>query len=294
MHTTTKRSRLVGAALAAVVSLMIVAALASPALSGDVIPPKAFQLSLGDSMGFGLQFDRLFEMLDAGTYTPEAFDTGYTDVLAARMHPLRPDQQTVNLSCPGESTDTMIDGGCSFVLPEPDGPGLSLHTDYAGPQLAAAVSFLQSHPHEVGPVTISIGGIDAGDTIAETCNFDAACVRQSGLRESLGRGLDHILRALQAAAPDTEIVLVAFHNPFAVSNPGTDGLWRRSYTMVQKDAARRNGVLFADVSKIINRGNVCELTFLCASGDPHPTDAGYERIAELIFHVAGYGRSVSR
>ena len=61
-------------------------------------------------MGFGLQFDRLFAMLDAGTYTPDAFNTGYTDVFAARMQRHRPDQQTVNMSCPGESTDTMING----------------------------------------------------------------------------------------------------------------------------------------------------------------------------------------
>jgi lysophospholipase L1-like esterase len=289
MHTSMKRGRLVRVALAAAVSLMVVAALETPAASDDVIPPKTFYLSLGDSMAFGLQFDRLFEMLDAGTYTPDAFDTGYTDVLGARMHQLRPDQQTVNLSCPGESTHTMIDGGCSFVLPEPDGPGLSLHTDYSGSQLDAAVSFLRSHPHEVGPVTLAIGGNDVIDTIAGTCNFDAACVRQSGLRDRLGRRLDHILGALRAAAPDAEIVVVAFHNPFA-GEPGTTGLWRRSYTMVEKEAARRNGALFADVSEIVNRGNVCELTFLCESGDPHPTDAGYARIADLIFHVAGYER----
>lgn len=290
MHTTTKRARLVWAALAAVVSLTVGGALATRAASDDVNPPQAFHLSLGDSMGFGLQFDRLFEMLDAGTYTPDAFDTGYTDVLAAQMQEIRPDQQTVNLSCPGESTETMVDGGCSFVLPEPDGPGLALHTDYSGPQLAAAVSFLQSHPHEVGPVVISIGGIDAGDTIAETCDFDATCVKQSGLRESLGQNLDEILGALHAAAPDSDIIVVAFHNPFAVSHPGTDGLWRHVYTTVQKDAARRNDALFADVSQIVNRGNVCELTLLCESGDPHPTDAGYARVAELLFKVAGYER----
>jgi lysophospholipase L1-like esterase len=227
-------------------------------------------------------------MLDAGTYTPDAFNTGYTDVLAARMHQLRPDQQTVNLSCPGESTDTMINGVCSFTLPEPDGPGLTLHTSYAGPQLDAAVSFLQSHPHQVNPITVSIGGIDAADIIAETCNFDAACIKRSGLRDSVGRGLDRILGAIRAAAPDTEIILVAFYNPFSISNPGTEGLWQRYYTSVQKDAARNNGARVVDISEIAHGPQVCQLTFLCASGDPHPTDAGYRQIAEQIFKVAGY------
>jgi hypothetical protein len=35
----------------------------------------------------------------------------------------------------------------------------------------------------------------------------------------------------------------------------------------------------ADVSEIIHGDNVCRLTFLCVSGDVHPTDAGYRRIA---------------
>src|SRR4051794_26710119 len=92
-------SRLVRVATATCVSLFLLPALASAAMGGDArqaAPPKAFYLSLGDSTAFGLQFDRLFAMLDAGTYTPDAFDTGYTDVLAARMQQLRPGQQTVN------------------------------------------------------------------------------------------------------------------------------------------------------------------------------------------------------
>jgi hypothetical protein len=205
MQTTKTSPRLIRVAVAACLALTLLAALASPALGDDgeakLAPPKAYYLSLGDSQAFGLQFDRLFEMLDAGTYTPDAFNTGYTDVLAARMHQLRPDQQTVNLSCPGESTDTMINGVCSFTLPEPDGPGLTLHTSYAGPQLDAAVSFLRSHLHQVNPITVSIGGIDAADIIAETCNFDAACIKRSGLRDSFGRGLDRILGASAPPLP---------------------------------------------------------------------------------------------
>jgi len=44
------------------------------------------------------------------------------------------------------------------------------------------------------------------------------------------------------------------------------------------------------VSEIIYECNVCQLTFLCESGDSHPTDAGYRRIADQIFRVAGYPR----
>jgi lysophospholipase L1-like esterase len=287
--------RLIRVGTAVSVLLIVFLALASPALSDDgegtFAPPKALYLSLGDSIGFGLQLDRLFAMLDNGTYTPDAFNTGYTDVLAARMHQIRPDQQTVNMSCPAESTDTMINGGCFFT--SPDGFGLTIHTSYAGSQLDAAVSFLRSHPHQVSPVTVAIGSNDATPIINKTCNFDAACIQKSGLRESLGRGLDHILGAIRAAAPDTEIILVTLYNPFSISHPGSDEVWRRFYTTVEKQAARRNDARVADTSEIVHgTAKVCQLTFLCASGDSHPTDAGYALIADQIFHVAGYQRLI--
>ncbi len=280
------------ACAAATSFVLLLSVLSSPARAEGKVrrapPPEAFYLSLGDSNAFGLQFDRLFEMLDAGTYAPDAFDTGYTDVFAARMQSQRPDQQTMNLSCPGETTETMISGGCSFTSPEPEGPGLTLHTSYDGAQLDAAVSFLDAHPHQVNPITVSIGGIDVANVLAETCNFDAGCIARSGIRNELGRKLDHILQALHAAAPRAEIILVAFYNPFTVEVPGTDGLWQRYYTQVQKAAAARNGARFANVSDLLEENAICELTFMCSSGDAHPTDLGYRLIGELIFRVAGY------
>jgi lysophospholipase L1-like esterase len=143
----------------------------------------------------------------------------------------------------------------------------------------------------VTPVTVSIGAIDAADVIAEQCTFEVACVRKSGLRSNLAAGLDRILEALRAAAPDAQIILAVFYNPFTISNPGTDGLWRHNYIAIEKAVARHNGVRVADVSRIIGSHNACELTFLCASGDSHPTDAGYRRIGDLMFHGARFDHS---
>ena len=273
--------------------LLALTALASPALSAgrapNRVPPNAYYLSLGDSMAFGLQFDRFFEMLDAGTYTPDAFNTGYTDVLASRMQALHPGQQTVNLSCPGESAVTMIEGGCFFTQPPPDGAGLSLHTNYTGPQLEAAVAFLEAHPGQVGPITIAIGGVDTIDTIADSCGFDPACVARSGLREGLGGALDRILGDLRAAAPDAELIVVSLYNPFSVDVPGSNGLWRAYNSDVQRSAARRHDARFVDVFKVAHGRRMCQLTFLCESGDLHPTDDGYRAIADQIFDAAGYG-----
>jgi lysophospholipase L1-like esterase len=292
MQTTKKQSRLLRIAIAACVALFVIPALATPALGDDGgrdrSRPKPFYLSVGDSMAFGIQLDRLDAMIAAGTYRPGRFDTGYTDRLAARMERLRAEQQTVNLSCPGEDTDTMIHGGCGFTQPEPDGPGLTLHTNYTGSQLDAAVSFLRSHREQVGPITISIGGNDAVNLIADGCNFDEACVEASGIRHHLGQNLDHILGALRDAAPEAEIVLVVFYNPFSIDVPGSDALWRNAYAIPEKNAARRNGVRVADVTEVINGRNLCAMTFLCRSGDLHPTDAGYRRIGDLIYRVAGF------
>jgi hypothetical protein len=76
-----------------------------------------------------------------------------------------------------------------------------------------------------------------------------------------------------------------------VDHPETDPLWRRFYVRVQKEAARRHGASIAVVSKVVNRANICELTFLCGSGDLHPTDEGYRRIGKLVSNVAGLDRS---
>ena len=286
-------TRFIRVTAVACAALVAFPAATPPASAARLGGPEAFSLSLGDSMAFGLQFDRLFEMLDAGTYTPDAFDSGYSDVLAAHVQSLRPGHQMVNLSCPGESTHTMINGGCSFALPEPDGPGLALHTDYDGSQLDAAVSFLQSHAGEVSPITVAVGGVDAAEVMAGQCEFDSACIEQSGLRDGLGAGLDRILGDLRAAAPDAEIVLVTFYNPFSADVPGSDQLWRHYYSDVQHDAARRHGdVRVADIWNLFRGAHFCERTFVCDSGDFHPNDDGYRRIGDRIFQVAGYRSSL--
>jgi lysophospholipase L1-like esterase len=273
-----------------VVLVVVVALLAASAAgasgSARFNPPKSYYLSLGDSLGFGLQLGKLSALIAAGTYTPDAFDTGYTDDFAAQMRQIRPGQQVENLSCSGETTATMINGGCFFKLHF----GLPIHTDYSGAQLDAAVAFLRSHPGKVSPITVSIGSNDAR-SVLPGCNFDPTCIAQSGLEQHLSDNLDRILGALRAAAPDAEIIVLAAYNFFGIANPSSDQLWNQDYVQVVSDAAARYNARFANAFDAIHTTDqLCEFTFLCTTGDLHPTDAGYQVLANLIFDVSGYNR----
>jgi hypothetical protein len=94
-------------------------------------------------------------MVGVHSVPPSVFDTGYADDFALRLRVIRPDIQTVNFGCPSETTITFINGGCPYTS-----VGFSLHSSYSGPQLSAALAFLQEHPGQVSPITINIGGND--------------------------------------------------------------------------------------------------------------------------------------
>ena len=115
-----------GAALAALALTAGTATAASASASAPprLAPPKSYYLALGDSIGYGFQTSKALAGLP-----PEAFNTGYADLFAARLAQLRPRIATVNYSCPGESTTT-------FLLPCIwKTSGHALHNDYPGSQL---------------------------------------------------------------------------------------------------------------------------------------------------------------
>ena len=60
---------------------------------------------------------------------------------------------------------------------------------------------------------------------------------------------------------------------------------------VASDAAARNNARFANAFDAIHTTDqICDFTVRCASSDAHPTDAGYQAIANLIWSVSGYDR----
>ena len=98
---------------------------AAPRHSGQTVQEYDYYLALGDSLGAGWQPNAV---TGVGSITKQ----GYAADIDTDLNRDDPSLQYVNLACPGETTTTMLDGGCSY--PEP----------YAS-QEAAAEAFLAAH-----------------------------------------------------------------------------------------------------------------------------------------------------
>src|SRR5213593_3483873 len=153
--------------LAGVLGLVLLTALAASAASGPVYQaPQAYYLALGDSIAYGFQPAK-----QRAGLPPSGFNTGYVDVFAARLRTVAPKLRVVNYGCPGESTKTFIDGGCSGR-----GDVKGLHDAFKGAQLDAALAFLRAHRGQVGPITLTLWGNDVFE-LSPACKGDLLCTR---------------------------------------------------------------------------------------------------------------------
>ena len=245
-------------------------------------PPKPYYLALGDSIPHGHMWD--------GAVT---LKTSYPYKFAERLDSIRPGIKVVNYACSGESTLTLIAGGCPMQL-----LGLPLQDVFAGPQLDAAIAFLRRHPGQVSPITLTIGSGDLR-ALLQACNYDFACIepRVPAAVAAFSANLSRILGRLRDVAPDTEIVITGmwsdFVGAFDVADPLIMGVNAEMATV-----AARHRVRFADPFPVFNPqgdpdaelATICALTRLCTDGDGHPSDAGHAALADLVFAASGYER----
>jgi lysophospholipase L1-like esterase len=249
-------------------------------------PPGDYYLALGDSLTYGLQPDKV----DAGL-PPSGFRTGYVDVFADRLRALSPGIRVVNYGCPGETTQTFVDGGCPWLL-----GGRPLHDSFRGAQLRAALAFLRAHPGRVDPITLTLGGNDVAAFLS-ACNDNLACARARAPRAivAFASRLTSILRQLRAAAPKAEVIVTGLWNNDVARLRETDPLLRPlDLTMARLTAGAR--ARFADLFRVFNpqgsvareKARICAYTFVCSRGDGHPTDAGYRAIAAAVLAASGY------
>jgi lysophospholipase L1-like esterase len=251
-------------------------------------PPKQYYLALGDSLAFGFQLSKFnanfpFE-------PPALFSTGYVDDFSARLQEIHPGITTVNYGCTGETSLTFIQGGCTYTA-----AGFELHDSYSGSQLSAALDFLHAHRGQVSPITINIG-INDLTNLQSLCGSDVSCFFTNGLAalDETATNLHYILSQLRAAAPDAEIITFTNYDVSFLFDPRLQQL-TQAFNSVVISTAAASSVRVADVFGPFNSdpslATICTLTFECADlQDGHPTDLGYEVIAEQIWAASDYDR----
>ncbi len=166
---------------------------------------SGYYLALGDSLAAGFQLG-----VDHRT-------EGYAGPVRASVEDRHGATVLVNLGCSGETTSSMLDGGtCSYA---------------EGSQLDQAEQFLGDHASETHLVTLDIGGNDVA-----RCGFEGlkpACTTPA--LASLSTNLPKITSRLRAAAPDVQIVLLNYYDPFLVLDLlGSSGLGQTSVAELGK------------------------------------------------------------
>jgi lysophospholipase L1-like esterase len=255
--------------------------------------PAPFVLGMGDSVGYGFQ---VFPV-DPNTTYP-----GFVNRFAERL--VRSPNQpviTVNYSCNGETTGSMITG-----VPTPSGPqclgkavgDLPAHDDYNSSQLDAAVAFLRQQPGD-GIVLLNVGGNDPFDHPAvAACTFDPACYGpvlqnpqvQAEIATTALRNYRTIFAALLAANRQVRILAINTYENDEQDALTASGVLDRLNVAIA-EAVRAVGsrrVTLVDTTKTFTPWATCEggLTEWCLAGyaslSVHPTDAGYVVLTDLV------------
>jgi lysophospholipase L1-like esterase len=254
-------------------------------------PKYDYYLALGDSLAWGYQPNAAGAGVQSGH--------GYADDLAAYLRSQNNRQlRYVNLSCPGENTGTMINGAC----PDLAGSGQTYTA-----QLAAAVAFLQAHPHARILVTLDIGANNV-DGCLSASGISEACVEQ-GLAAA-GSDLPTILGELEAAAGErVTIVGMNYYDPFLAEwltgttgqrlaqasvglsttfNGILDSVYAAYGVQVADVAGAFDTTDFADTASYggmtvpLNVADICGWTWMCA---PSPANGSSASTGGMLFNI---------
>ncbi|MGH9125702.1 MAG: SGNH/GDSL hydrolase family protein [Acidimicrobiales bacterium] len=241
-------------------------------------------LALGDSLSQGVQPNTAGQSVETRQ--------GYADDLWGRLHASSPSLRLAKLGCPGETTTTILKGGvCPYA---------------GGSQLAAALSFLESHP--VALITIDIGANDI-DGCVSAAGIDEACY-QAGVA-AVSSNLPLLLQSLRQASPSVPIYAMNYYDPFvaaALKGGKYVALAMQSqqlavaFNQLETVDYRAAGAVVADVygtfspiptlpglpilSLLPNPALMCVYSWMCAPApvgpNIHATPLGYQLIAQAF------------
>lgn len=261
---------------AATGAVLIVGTVAIAAPAAQAGPGGGGYVSIGDSLAFGYQPN----LVAAHDFNPADY-ASYAEIYAHDEH-----LSLANFGCPGETTTTLIGGGCPWIL-----GGLPTHVPFGGqPQLTSALAYLGAHP-DTKLITIDIGSNDLLSVVdgCLTAPSILACV-QAGLPGALSTLIGNyavVLGSLHAVAPSAKIVIFNIYNPLALQVPGSDAI----STLVNGQLltlAHYFGASVADAFRAINGklGSPREAHYICTRTwectpyqNIHPTTLGYQELA---------------
>lgn len=261
--------------LALALSFLVFSPAASAHTAQQLVGPKEFYLALGNSLSFGYQPD-----LD--------FDDGYANDFFRDLQ-AHGVTSSANLGCPGETSETFINGGCPLPLLR--------KYPYIGAQLNTAVHYLSSHRGEVSPVTLDIGANDVlPDINAKTCQINTAKFA-ADLSRVDANVRQIILPKLRAAMTVNgvvtgDIVMMNLYDPYQNICPTTVPLVKLINQHLAADVTGQATIV--DVysqfgGDAVPNPHICTYTWICSPfKDIHPHDAGYSVIAHAFEVGTGY------
>jgi len=239
-----------------------------------------YYVSLGDSYGAGYQ---------GGPGTPG----GYAKDVVADVAPTHR-LMLRNFACGGATTSSMLSTvGCPF-------PATTSAVAYpTTTQLAAAISFIKSHPGRIGLITITIGGNNLLESAPNVPAMQADIVNISTqLRAAAGESIPIIgltypdvdLAEWLVGASGISSAQTSVTEFKLVVNPAlAAGYAPSNITFI--DVTTATGA-YAPFTRLVNYATygeipyavaqVCTLTWMCSQNNVHPTDAGYALIARQI------------
>jgi len=297
-----------GIAVTVALVVMNIAIITPAAVSGAFT--QHYYVAVGDSLSFGYQ-----PTLD--------FSHGFADDLFADLRRAevtsneRNHTAMENYACAGETSATMINGGCR-------GRDF-LKIPYSGAQLDAVIAFMLAHKGQISPVTFEIGANDVlPDWNATTCTASSATddhiaqvdynlthvdTSTSDAANDPNNTANGILQRLTTAlsispplpgvhgpantqARPGDLVMLNYYNPFAKICSDSAAFVKKLNDHLAADAAKF-GVPMVDVYTAFGgdsgmAGNICAYSWYCARQDIHPTTAGYQVIAAAVKGVLGY------
>ena len=291
--------------LALLVVVASFAAVPAAHAAGQVPAPKDNYVALGDSLAFGYQGNTVGACAPTNCATPDTlFRTGYVDDFATAMRAVGGNPTSVvNFGCPGETSSTLLNAtngttGCTtYNNPYTGGQPFPIHQPHPGTtQIDAAVAYISANANRVNPITLDIGANDLLGLI-RGCANDPVCIGAAAPATIgvVAQNTAIALGKLRAAAPRAKIIVLGLYNP-AFTLPGGDYLTNSVFNPTIANVAAQFGASFANPFQTINHGaaypneaaSVCSQINICAAGDVHPFDNGYQAIADVIFGVSGF------